>query len=276
MFFTERFSWRMQRLLAGLSFAVLLLAASPAFADTKGESIRFAYGIVEGFIEEGGAGVGYELMNAVLARLQDQGHQVSVSRVPFKRLLTGFQNKQYELAFPIVKINNFTLEGYRKWGFEEIPLYSRPLYDGGEFVIYTKAETDPLSDLRNLSWRKTVVIEGAYIPIDLVPPTSYRVERVFSGEQAFKMLKFGRVDAFLVHEGWGKSILAELDMSGLHHGKPFGAIRGGFIAQDDEQGAALIRDVNAVIADIVRDGTYQAILNRFPDNKLVVRPEQEN
>ncbi|MEG3619158.1 transporter substrate-binding domain-containing protein [Magnetovibrio sp. PR-2] len=247
--------------------------ASPASAEPPQKTLNFAYGVVEGFIEEETSGVGYELMRAVLSRLQNQGHEISVTLVPFTRLLNGFQKKHYDLAFPIVKVSNFTLASYKKWGFDEIPLYSRPLYNGGEFVIYTPAKSARLSALRDLIGRDTVVIAGAYIPIDLVPPTSYSVEQVNSGHQAFKMVKFGRVDAFLVHEGWGKSVLTELDISDLHHGQPFGTIEGGFIAQNDEQGKSLIAAINQIISDIIDDGTYAKILKKFPDSTFVFRHE---
>ena len=119
-----------------------------------------------------------------------------------------------------------------------------------------------------------MVIAGAYIPIDLVPPTSYKVEHVNSGQQAFKMVKFGRMDAFLVHEGWGKSVLSELDISGLQHGEPFGTIRGSFIAQNDEQGKNLTSTIDQIIADIIQDGTYAKILGKHPDSSLVFPYDQ--
>ncbi len=273
LFVSKYYSWWGKRLFWSFSVVGILLAASPVAGESKSNSVRFAFGVVEGFIEEGKTGVGYELMNSVLSRLRDQGFQVSVSLVPFARLLTGFQNKQYELAFPIVKINRLTLESYQKWGFEEIPLYSKPLYSGGNFVVYTRAESERFNDLQGLLEKDIVVIRGAYIPIELVPPTSFKVSRVSSGSQAFKMLKLDRVDAFLVHEGWGKSILAELDIFGLHHGKSFGDIQGGFIAQNDERGASLIAKIDQIIAEMIKDGTYSSILGRYPNNKLVIRPD---
>ena len=271
--FLNHFARQMTKLILGVALIAPLFLAPSASAEPKTTSINFAYCVVDGFVEEESTGVGYELMSAVLDRLRDHGYQVDVSFVPAMRLLNGYKSKQYDMIYPIMKIKNFTLASFQKWGFDHIPLYSRPLYAGGQFVIYTHVGDERLHNLESLKDKSTVVIAGAYIPVDLVPPTPYRVERVETGQQAFKMVYSGRVDAFLVHKGWGKSILAEMELDELHHGKGFEDIRGGFIVQNNDMGEALTASVDQIIEDMIQDGTYAEILSRYPDNNLVIRPD---
>ncbi|MEG3619157.1 transporter substrate-binding domain-containing protein [Magnetovibrio sp. PR-2] len=273
MFLTHCYTGRLKNLTLSFAVVVALLLDSFASADPQNTSIEFGFCPVEGFVDEEPKGVGYELMTEVLMRLRAQGYQINESFVPAMRLLNGYKNKQYDVIFPIMKIKNFTLKSFQKWGFDHIPLYSRPLYDGGHFVIYTHVENDRLNRVKDLKGKSTVVIAGAYIPVDLVTPTPYNVEYVDTAEQAFKMVQFGRVDAFLVHKGWGQHVLSGLDLPELHHGEPFENIRGGFIAQENELGEELVSAIDRVIADMIEDGSYAKILEKFPDTKLVIHPD---
>ena len=273
LFLSKRLFRQLNTFARYVAVAACLLIAYPLSAAPQHETINLAYCEVSGFIDDENTGVGYELMNAVLERLRNRGYAVNITYVPAMRMLNGYKNEQFDLIFPIMKIKNFTLESFQKWGFDHIPEYSHPLYDGGQFVIYTHTDNERLDDLQSLLGKSTVVIAGAYIPVDLVAPTHYKVEHVETAEQAFKMVNFGRVDAFLVHKEWGKHALSEIELPDLRHGKAFEDIHGGFIAPDTDKGQKTIAMIDQIIAEMIGDGTYAEILKEFPDTKLVIRPD---
>ena len=190
-----------------LAFLGFILFFSPAMAEGVKDKITLAYGVVEGFIEADGSGPGAELKNEVVARLEQRGYEVKTPLWPFKRVLVAFQHGKVDLAFPIVSDGGYAKSGFAKWGFKKIPLYSAPVYNGGKFVIYTAKDQPKLNRVNEIGQKLVGVFAGAFIPSELVSPTTYRTIEVKPGEQAFEMLRRGRMDAFLVQDYWGSSIL---------------------------------------------------------------------
>lgn len=258
-----------------LTLGVMSAVVSPLQADEEAGRrpvVVLGYGVVEGFIEEGGSGPGFEVMREVARRMEADGYVVVIMQDPFRRLLAGFMAGRLDLIFPIVNDGGFVRGGYAKWGFDKMPLYSSPLYHGGKFHIYTRIGEPTLDSVPELRGKRVGIMAGAFVPSALKPPTDYEVDQeITTGEQGFRMLQAKRIDAFLVQSRWGNSMLAAMPpQDDIHHGAPFGTILGGFISHQDEKGARLMARINHHIGRMLVDGAYAAILARHPDNELLI------
>jgi ABC-type amino acid transport substrate-binding protein len=240
-------------------------------AEEKKVTLKIGFGVVEGFIEEDLTGPGYDLMRAVVQRLEKEGYSVETQLLPFKRVLRSFQLGRLDVAFPIVNDGPFSRGGYKKWGFEKMPLYSTPLFSSGGFVIFTRLNTPKIDRIESLKDLRIGVITGAFIPSSLKPPTTYQVEEIYSGKQGFEMLKRGRIDAYVVHKRWGQSLLKRDPVTTIHHGAEFNNIIGGFLCQQNGLGASILAQINHAIGAMIMDGTYKKILDSYPLNKFVIR-----
>jgi ABC-type amino acid transport substrate-binding protein len=255
-------------------FLTLLLCFTPLPSQAEDETlqIQLGYGLIEGFIEKDGTGPGNEMLQGVVERLRNKGYGVTTHRQPFKRVISTFVLGKFDAIFPIINSGDLPSGGYEKWGYARTPLTSIPLYNGGRFVIYThknQPKRDSVESLKNL---KIGVLTGIYIPSVLRPPTDYRIEEIFSATQAFKMLSANRIDALVMHDRWARSILDENPSEEIHHGEPFGTILGGFIVQQEETGARNLAHINQALAEMIMDGTYNRILDRYPNALSIVRP----
>jgi|GEM_PF-3967393 len=250
---------------------VIFLVPSIATAEQEKRVLRIGYGIVEGFIESETQGAGVEILNEVVSRLERRGYKVEKRLYPFKRVLAAFMARNLDLAFPIVSAERFTSGGYKKWGFVQIPLYSGPLYNGGNFIIYSRKDQPRFNSTKELKGKSIGVIAGAFIPSDIKSPSPFKVVEIKSGEQAFKMLQRSRIDVFLVHNHWAQGILNGVAPEGLHHGVEFGDIFGGFISQQTNRGAEVLSEINQIIGAMIIDGSYAEIAAKYPESKLVIR-----
>jgi len=252
------------------AFLCFTLAQLSSLAHAKSE-IKIGYGIIDGYINKDQTGPGYEIFQAVTKRLEQRGYQVDITTSPSKRSIAKYLAGELDALFPIVMYRGPSANNYKKWKLPQIPLYSSPLYNGGQFVIYNKSSRPKRNTIKSLKNDHIGVIAGAFIPGELKAPTLYTVSEIATPQQAFKMVAVGRIDSFVVHENWAdSSFLKELD-GHLHYGKKFGDIYGGFITQQTDDGAVLLGDINHIIATMIVDGTYRQIMNRYPNNEFLIR-----
>ncbi|MEG3638202.1 substrate-binding periplasmic protein [Magnetococcus sp. PR-3] len=255
--------------------ALLLLLLSPAQADDQPLSIELGFGIVGGFIEEDYSGPGYAFLEEVTKRLKGKGYEIHTQLLPFKRLITAFNMNKMDVLFPIITSGDLPSGGYAKWGYLRIPLSSMPLYNGGEFVIYTRKDQPKRDNVESLKDLHVGIMTGIYIPTVLLPPSTYNVTEIYGAEQAFKMLHAGRMDALVMHNQWAGVVLDKMaEAEELHHGQAFGAILGGFLTQQDERGARILAHINQSLAEMMMDGTWNKILDQYPNAQTLVRPPQ--
>lgn len=255
-----------------LVLCLTLFGFSVATANDQDKLVlKLGYGVVEGYIERNDSGVGFDLMMAVVKSLEKRGYQVEIIKAPFKRVMAQFTHSNIDMVFPIVSYRGPSRANIKKWGFKEVPLYSSALYNGGQFVIYTRLKEDRIHDVKSLKGLQIGVLAGFFIPGELKAPTKFNVIEIQTPEQAFKILEYGRIDALLVHENLADSVLGKSHSKVLHRGRMFGGILGGFITQQTDSGAVQMANINQAIGDMILDGTYAKILARYPDNKFVLR-----
>jgi hypothetical protein len=249
-----------------------LIYSSILFANDKPKkSYILSYGKVEGFIESKNSGVGIELLTEIIKRLENRGHKFILRFQPFKRVIKTFIHNEIDVAFPIINGGSFKKAGYDKWGFENMPAHSIPMFTSGGFVIYSKENKTKYNSVESLIGKSIAVIRGAYIPSEIKGSKDILITEVNKGIQSFEMLKRDRIDAFLVHKFWAKGILKESKLDGFEHGDEFDTIIGGFIFHQNQEGLNLLAEFNYVIATMILDGSYNKILKKYPNNKMVIR-----
>ena len=256
------------------TFFIILftLLAFKSFAnDTSLKTYTLSYGTVEGFIESEDSGVGVELLNEIIKRLNQRGFKIKKEFLPFKRALKMFIDNKIDISFPIINSGSFIKAGYDKWGFKKMPAHSIPLYTAGGFVIYSNNKQQKYDSIKSLEGKKVGVNRGAYIPSYLKVSKKIYIEEVNSGEQNFLKLSKNRIDAFLIHKQWGEGILNKIDNKEFHHGKEFDTIVGSFIFHQNQEGMNLLSEFNYVISTMILDNSYKEILDRYPNNKMVIR-----
>jgi len=257
-----------------LGIAALSLSPTQLRAEPTPQTLKLGYCLVDGFIESEDKGVGVALMNAVSAGLAKRGFKVEPNFVPCLRLQAAFQARKLDLVYPLISDGAAETGGYKKWGFERVPLYSSPLYVGGEFLTYTRVESPKIHETQELKGLLTGIISGAFAPPEIKAPSptsSYEVVEIRTVEQAFEMLRRGRIDAFVIEENRATPYLGGQLPDGLHHGRRYGGIFGAFAAQPTNSGAGYIAEINQVIGRMILDGSYARILATAPENKSVLR-----
>lgn len=249
--------------------AVCAITAFPMEKETG--PFIVGYGKVEGYIESRDEGVGTALLREVLKRVELHGYTFETRFQPFERIIKNFIHGEFQICFPIINSGGFRRSGFEKWGFKLQPLYSAPLYTAGGFIIFTRKDQPRHDTLMPLKGRQIGVIRGAYMPNELKGKGPYFVHETNNGEQNFKKLHFGRIDAFVVQKAWGLAILRRMELTDFHHGAEFNTIQGGFIFQQGQTGASLLAEFNQAIGTMILDGTYAAILASYPGNTMVFR-----
>jgi len=229
------------------------------------------YGVVEGFINAKNEGVGVELLNEIIKRMEKKGYTLEKKFQPFKRVINKFIEEEMDVIFPIINGGAYKKAGYDKWGFKNMPAHSIPIFTSGSFIIYSTLNEPKYDSVDSLIGKRVGVIRGAYIPSIIKDSKQFILTEVNKGVQSFKMLSKKRIDAFLVQQFWADGILKESKLKGFHHGKKFDTIIGSFIFHQNQKGLNLLAEFNHTIGSMILDGTYKNILNNYPHNKFVIR-----
>ena len=243
-----------------------------AFANTQStKTYTVGYGVVEGFIDSEYEGVGVELLDEIIKRVQKRGHKIEKRFQPFKRIINTFIKNNMDVCFPIINGGTYEKSGYKKWGFKKMPAHSIPMFTSGSFVIYSKKNRMKHDSLETLKGKNIGVIRGAYIPAKLKKSKEFAIVELNKGVQGFEMLNRDRLDGFLVHKFWAQGILEQNTFKNIHHGKEFETIIGSFIFHQNQDGLNLLAEFNYVIGSMILDGTYKKILAKYPNNKMVIK-----
>ncbi|MDS4022053.1 MAG: transporter substrate-binding domain-containing protein [Candidatus Competibacter sp.] len=157
---------------------------------------------------------------------------------------------------------------------ERVLDFSEPLLRS-EFTIYVAQERFGIVSLPDLRGLK-VGVEAKGLPISLLREDPRIVVEIIPDFAAgFRMLVAGQVDAVIADRWVGNYVLAE---NGIHGVKPVERpINTSYSAIAVKKGNAdLLAEINAALAALRRDGTYEAILERWRAKEVVFKTvEQE-
>ena len=155
----------------------------------------------------------------------------------------------------------------------EIYDFSTPLLTS-EFTIFTSAERQGIASLRDLRGLK-VGVEKSGLPILLLQKDpQILVEVIPDFLQGFGMLTTGAIDAVIADQWVGSYILAEND---IRHVKmieePISRSHSALAVKKGN--GRLLADINAALAEIRQDGTYDRILGQWQSKEVVFKTREQ-
>ena len=151
--------------------------------------------------------------------------------------------------------------------------FSQPLLTS-EFSIFTSSErlgVTSMSDLRGLK----VGVEEKGLPILLLQKDPrITVEIIPDFVQGFKMLSTGALDAVVADRWAGGYVLAENNIRGVKlFEEPIDRSDSAIAVKKGDTN--LLGDINAALADIRQDGTYERIIKSWQPKEVVFKTREE-
>ena len=151
--------------------------------------------------------------------------------------------------------------------------FSEPLLTS-EFTIFTSAErlgVASMSDLRGLK----VGVEEKGLPILLLQKDPQIIVKIIPDfVQGFRMLATGAVDAVVADRWVGSYVLAENNIRGVKLiEEPIGRSHSAIAVKKGNTN--LLGDINAALADIRRDGTYDRIIKSWQPKEVVFKTREQ-
>jgi len=143
-----------------------------------------------------------------------------------------------------------------------------------QFSIFITAERVVVSSLHDLHGQR-VGVEEKGLPVMLLrDEPAIRAEIIPDIQTGFKMLSAGSLDAVVVDRRVGTYVLAENRTRGVRIvDKP---VSTSFSAIAVRKGnAALLAEINTALAEIRRDGTYDAIIERWRGQEVIFKTRQQ-
>jgi diguanylate cyclase (GGDEF)-like protein/PAS domain S-box-containing protein len=247
---------------AGLFAALVLLVLAHGMA-WAGPLVFLGNARIEPVVfERGGSaqGVAVDLTRAMAAHA---GLQVDVQAVEWQaaqaRVLAG-------QADALIQINP-SAEREKLYDFSDVLLDSH-------FHLFIPSGLSAIHDLQSLDGQR-VGVEGGGFPIQyLKPHTGIQLVTVPSWHAAFEMLREGKLDAVFVDRWVGEYELSISRMEGITAVEPPLVSSQSRIAVKKGNSLLLSR-INAGLADMARDGTRQAILERWQGKQVVYVTRQD-
>jgi PAS domain S-box-containing protein len=151
--------------------------------------------------------------------------------------------------------------------------FSEPLL-ASEFTIFISSERLGVASLRDLRGLR-VGVEQKGLPIFLLQDDpQITLESIPDFVQGFRMLKTGDLDAVVADRWVGSYVLAENDIRGVRMiEEPIGRSHSSIAVKKGN--TALLGDINAALADIRRDGTFDKIINFWSPKKVVFKTQEQ-
>jgi PAS domain S-box-containing protein len=151
--------------------------------------------------------------------------------------------------------------------------FSEPLLTS-EFTIFTSAERSGVTSMRDLRGLKVGVEQGG-LPIFLLQEDpKITVEDIPDLSQGFKMLGTGALDAVVADRWVGRYILAENNIEDIKlFDQPISRSDSAIAVKKGN--ANLLGDINAALADIRRDGTYDRIIRSWQSKEVVFKTREQ-
>lgn len=249
-------------LAAGIAGAFGCNSSDGGSADTDGAAEEFVFansGAYKPFsFDDGGDIVGFDvdIANEIANRIGRE--PVMVSPVPFDTLIQGLKSGKYDA---LVASHGITAER------EEQVDFTRPYYRSGAQIFVNEGTTD-IAGPADLDGKKIGVVKAStYLDLANTLTDPKNVTTYDSDVIALQDLVTGRIDAVITDKLVG--LIAKND-SGLS------IDAAGDVLQQDEMGIAvqegdaeLLAAINQALEDMIADGTYDEISNRwFGENIL--------
>lgn len=253
--------------LAGLAFAAVFPAAAAELPDLKGREVvvvtENAYPPLQ-FVNKSGEAVGweYDAMNEMAKRLN---FKVVYENVSWEAMIPAVSNGQFDLG-----MTGITIRDDRKDKVD----FSDP-YMHSEMRMLVSAKEDRFDDAKSFAADDALLV-GAQLG---TTPFYVAVYDVLDGNEAnpriklfetigaaVQALRAGDVDLVLTDSTGGNGYVAAYPETYKLVGEPLGAEDFGFIFK---KGSDLVAPINAVIADMKADGTFDKLNQKwFVDYKM--------
>ncbi len=151
--------------------------------------------------------------------------------------------------------------------------FSEPLLTS-EFTIFTSDERPAVASMGDLRGLK-VGAEEKGLPILLLQEDPQITVKIFPDFlQGFRMLAAGAVDAVVADRWVGRYVLAENDIRGVRlFDEPFSRSNSAIAVKKGNTN--LLGDINAALADIRRDGTYDTIIKSWQSKEVVFKTREQ-
>lgn len=263
---------------SGIISFLLSMVSDPILCAEPKPTPTYRVNLIQlpGFVNSATEGLGVRLNQEILSRIE-QREDVSfeVTFYPAKRSFGVFNNGGADLIFP-------TVLGTTR---DDPTAYQKPAtidsaaIVGSGYVIFTPSHMPKLSAISDLKGKSVGIVKGNTLPQQLNESQVSRIEVVELMETNFTKLLAGRIDAVLVLKALGLAEMNRLQIANLHHGREFQHVFGSYSAHLSPQGARLIEYVNQAIGEMIKDGTYQimlegyqqSILNCCTSNKIITQ-----
>ena len=155
----------------------------------------------------------------------------------------------------------------------EIYDFSEPLLTS-EFSIFTAAERLGITSMRDLRGLKVGVEEKGLPILLLQEDPEIIVEIIPDFVQGFRMLTTGALDAVIADRWVGSYVLAENKIRGVKLiEEPIGRSNSAIAVKKGNTN--LLEDINAALADIRRDGTYDRIIKSWRSREVVFETREQ-
>jgi PAS domain S-box-containing protein len=151
--------------------------------------------------------------------------------------------------------------------------FSEPLLTS-EFTIFTSAERHGIASMIDLRGLK-VGVEEKGLPILLLKEDPRIIAKIIPDfVQGFGMLATGAVDAMVADRWVGSYVLAENNIRGVKLiDEPIGQSHSAIAVKKGNTN--LLVDINAALADIRRDGTYDRIIQFWQPKEVVFKTREQ-
>jgi PAS domain S-box-containing protein len=151
--------------------------------------------------------------------------------------------------------------------------FSDPLL-ASEFTIFTSVERPGVASMIDLRGFKVGVEDKGLPMLLLQKDPQITLKTVPDFVQGFRMLSEGALDAMVVDRWVGRYVLAENDIRGVRmFDEPFSRSYSAIAVKKGN--TSLITDINAALADIRRDGTYDRIIKSWRSKEVVFKTREQ-
>ena len=247
-------------------FLLLFLAGShTSYAETN-KTYQLYLTYLPGFIESEKEGIGARLNREIIKRVEhNEQVRFKVHFFPPKRAISAFNQQQGDLVFATV-LGDQTNDLEVSQGISSI---DSAAVAGSGYIILTLKTKPKLSSIKELAGKRVGVIRGVTLPEEFESSSVKALEEVDTIKQSLQQLRYKRIDAVITIKPMAIPEIDKLRAYDIHFGKSFNITFASYSAHLTKEGARLIEYINKAIAEMLKDGTYEAILSESPETGLL-------
>ncbi len=197
-------------------------------------------------------GAGALLTHEITTRLNKQGYKFQIEMYPWARANHLFNSGKVDVLFPEL------IQDDSQEGMTGMPIYM--IFQ----AIYTLKSKPKFHNLGLLKNKKVIVLRGIMKPQEFLDMSINPIE-LGNQAQSLNMLRARRADAFY---GWVG--ITDNSHKDIHFGQPIVKRFVAFRFQITQEGAKLMESFNQVMAEIIRDGTFNKIFKEYMPLKTLI------